>query len=69
MNFICGLSGHGSRLSVIGDQCLVISAFNEELLIANPRSIGEYGGRVTSWCDGTLRVSFTNVVWGDEPRR
>ena len=69
VNFICGSSGHGSRLSVIGDRCLVISAFNEGLPIANPRKTAAYGGRHTCWDDGSCRVSFTDIVWGEEPRR
>jgi hypothetical protein len=57
-------------MSVIGDQTfLVIPAFNEEPVIANPRSVAEYVGRVRPWYNGGLLASFTNVVWGNEPRR
>ena len=70
VNFIGRSSGEDPRLLVIGDPtCPMIPAFNEEPVIVNPRSVAEYAGRLRPWYDGSLLASFTNVVWGNEPRR
>ena len=57
-------------MPVIGDRrLLMMRAFNEEPVIANPRRVAEYAGRIRPWYNGGLLASFTNVVWGNEPRR